>query len=143
MINLKTNFLKYKDGNGVMQDSGMLFAQSETDVSLTKSGVAADAKIVGEQIENIENQINDLKENGTAVDLTGVATETYVKNYAQPKGNYLTSIPSEYVTESELTAKKYLTQHQDISGKADKSSAETWTFTLLNGSKVTKKVVVV
>ena len=54
--------------------------------------------------------------------LAGYATETYVKNYAQPKGNYLT-------------------QHQDISGKADKSSAETWTFTLANGSTVTKKVV--
>lgn len=54
--------------------------------------------------------------------LSGYATETYVKNYAQPKGNYLTS-------------------HQDISGKADKSSAETWTFTLKDGSTVTKKVV--
>lgn len=35
----------------------------------------------------------------------------------------------------------YLTQHQDISGKADKSSAETWTFTLADGSTVTKRVV--
>ena len=34
------------------------------------------------------------------VDLTGYATEQYVKDYAQPKGNYLT-------------------EHQDISGKAD------------------------
>jgi hypothetical protein len=45
------------------------------------------------------------------------------------------------VTETELAAKGYLTQHQDISGKADKSNAETWTFTLENGSTVTKKVV--
>lgn len=35
----------------------------------------------------------------------------------------------------------FLTDHQDISGKADKSSAETWTFTLEDGSTVTKKVV--
>ena len=35
----------------------------------------------------------------------------------------------------------FLTSHQDISGKADKSSAETWTFTLEDGSTVTKKVV--
>jgi hypothetical protein len=35
----------------------------------------------------------------------------------------------------------FLTEHQDISGKADKSSAETWTFTLADGSTVTKKVV--
>lgn len=35
---------------------------------------------------------------------------------------YLTSVPEEYVTESELDAKGYLTEHQDISGKADKST---------------------
>ena len=33
---------------------------------------------------------------------------------------YLTSIPSEYITESELNSKGYLTEHQDISGKVDK-----------------------
>lgn len=35
----------------------------------------------------------------------------------------------------------FLTSHQDISGKANKSDAETWTFTLEDGSTVTKKVV--
>ena len=49
-------------------------------------------------------------------------SKTESDNKYQPKGNYLTS-------------------HQDISGKADKSSAETWTFTLEDGSTVTKKVV--
>lgn len=34
--------------------------------------------------------------------------------------NYLSSIPEEYVTETELEAKGYLTEHQDISGKVDK-----------------------
>mgnify|MGYP003306360147 CR=1 FL=1 len=55
--------------------------------------------------------------------------------------SYLTSIPSEYVTDSELTSKGYLTEHQDITGKADKSSAEIWTFILSDGSTVTKRVV--
>ena len=70
---------------------------------------------------------NDLTNKPTipeGVDLTGYATETYVKEYAQPKGNYLT-------------------QHQDISGKANKSDAEDWIFTLADGSTVTKKVVLV
>ena len=49
-------------------------------------------------------------------------TKTESDNKYQPKGNYLTS-------------------HQDISGKADKSSAETWTFKLKDGSTVTKRVV--
>lgn len=35
----------------------------------------------------------------------------------------------------------FLTQHQDISGKANKSDAETWTFTLSDGTTVTKRVV--
>ena len=33
---------------------------------------------------------------------------------------YLKSIPEEYVTETELNGKGYLTEHQDISGKVDK-----------------------
>ena len=44
---------------------------------------------------------------------------------------FLTEIPSEYVTETELSAKGY----------AVKSNSETWTFELENGSTVTKKVV--
>ena len=34
---------------------------------------------------------------------------------------YITSIPSEYVTETELNAKGYLTEHQDISNLATKN----------------------
>lgn len=56
MLKLKTNFLKYKDENGDMQDSGMLFAQNETDSTLTKSGVAADAQVVGEKLVTLSEQ---------------------------------------------------------------------------------------
>lgn len=56
MLKLKTNFLKYKDENGDMQDSGMLFAQNETDSTLTKSGVAADAQVVGNKFEELSEQ---------------------------------------------------------------------------------------
>ena len=38
---------------------------------------------------------------------------------------FLTSIPSEYITETELGNKGYLTEHQDISGKADISDLST------------------
>lgn len=40
-------------------------------------------------------------------------TETEMQSYAQPKGNYLTAVPSEYVTETELNAKKYLTSYTE------------------------------
>lgn len=38
--------------------------------------------------------------------------------------SFLTSVPAEYITETELNAKGYLTQHQDISGKQDKITAQ-------------------
>lgn len=38
---------------------------------------------------------------------------------------FLTSIPTEYITETELDAKGYLTEHQDISGKANISDLST------------------
>ena len=56
---------------------------------------------------------------------------------------------SEYSKTSDIPTKTsqlqndsgFLTSHQDISGKANKSDAEEWTFTLEDGSTVTKKVV--
>ena len=41
--------------------------------------------------------------------------------------NFLTEISSEYITETELNAKGYLTEHQDISGKADKTELHNHT----------------
>lgn len=68
--------------------------------------------------------------------LAAYATKTFVENavaenqpnltaYAKKSdipdvSGFITSIPTEYVTESELNAKGYLTEHIDISGKADK-----------------------
>ena len=55
---------------------------------------------------------------------------------------FITSIPSEYVTETELNDKGYLTQHQDISHKADKTELHSHTNkTVLDGitnAKVTE-----
>ena len=44
----------------------------------------------------------------------------------------MTSVPSEYVTETELEDKGYLTEHQDISNKANKSDIPTKTSQLTN-----------
>ena len=52
-------------------------------------------------------------------------TKTESDTKYQAKGNYLTSVPSEYVTDSELNAKGYLTQHQDLSSYAKKSEIPT------------------
>jgi hypothetical protein len=49
--------------------------------------------------------------------LTSVPSE-YITETELNNKNYLTSIPSEYITETELNAKGYLTEHQDLSSYA-------------------------
>ena len=53
----------------------------------------------------------------------------------------LQSIPTEYVTETELEAKGYLTEHQDISGKQDKITATNKLSADLIQDGTTNKVV--
>lgn len=55
------------------------------------------------------------------VDLNGYLTKTDAASTYQPKGNYLTSVPEEYVTETELTAKGYATTTQ-VNTKLDSSA---------------------
>ena len=48
--------------------------------------------------------------------------------------NFLTSVPSEYITETELNAKGYLTEHQDLSDYAKTADIPTKTSELTNDS---------
>ena len=61
---------------------------------------------------------------GSYNDLTDKPTiptvPTNVSSFTNDAG-YLTSVPSEYVTETELNAKGYLTEHQDLSSYAKKT----------------------
>ena len=66
----------------------------------------------------LKSEIPDVSSFITSDDLPTVPTK--VSELANDK-NYISSIPSEYVTETELTAKGYLTSHQDISGLQTKT----------------------
>ena len=55
------------------------------------------------------------------VDLNGYLTKTDAASTYQPKGNYLTSVPEEYVTETKLNAKGYATTTQ-VNTKLDSSA---------------------
>ena len=110
-----------------------------------KQGVALkaliDAIVVPTKTSQLTNDSGFLTQHQS---LTGYAktadhyTKTESDNKYQPKGSYLTSVPSEYVTETELTSKGYLTQHQDISGKANKSG---WTPNMIIGTDANGNMV--
>jgi hypothetical protein len=69
--------------------------------------------------ENINERLNNKQD--TIADLTTI------RSNAEKGASALQSIPAEYVTESELNAKGYLTSHQDISGKANVSDLTSHT----------------
>jgi hypothetical protein len=64
-----------------------------------------------------ENAINEAINH---VEIPEVNLEEYAKKSDIPT-DYLKEVPAEYVTEEELNAKRYLTQHQDISHLATKA----------------------
>ena len=61
MLTLKTNALKYKNSDGNMQDIGAIIGEKTTDASLTQTGVAADAKVVGNKLNQLFKDVDDLK----------------------------------------------------------------------------------
>lgn len=63
--------------------------------------------------EYVQQQIDNIP----APDLSGYALKSEIPDVS----GFLTEIPSEYVTESELDAKGYLTQHQSLAEYAKKS----------------------
>lgn len=74
---------------------------------------------------------------GGSIDLSGYATKDELNAKAnvsdiptkiselENDSRFLTAVPSEYITETELNAKGYLTEHQDISGKVDKVNGKS------------------
>lgn len=97
----------------------------ELDTTLTQLGKAADAKAVGDALAELEAQIS---ESGGSADLTGYATEAWVEQGYQPKGNYATKAELPVVP-TKVSAfendKGYLTQHQDLSSYAKRADIPT------------------
>lgn len=88
----------------------------------------------------VDTQLNTKANKSDIPNLDGYALKTEIPTVPTKTSQltndsgFITSIPSEYVTESELNAKGYLTEHQDISNKADKSEIPTKTSQLTNDS---------
>ena len=87
-----------------------------------------------ETLEKAEEGLNKINEATESIDeIKDFIENSQLNNYAtkdelptkvsqlENDNKYISEIPSEYVTETELNNKGYLTEHQDISGKADKT----------------------
>ena len=93
--------------------------------------------------EELTNAINSIDLSAYALkteipSLNGYAKTTDIPtkvSQLENDSNYLSSIPVEYVTETELNAKGYLTQHQDLSAYALKTEIPS-----LNGYATTEYV---
>lgn len=70
--------------------------------------------------ENINNWNNKSEFSGDYNDLTNLPLIPTKTSQLTNDSGYLNKIPSEYVTDEELTSKGYLTEHQDISHLATK-----------------------
>lgn len=82
---------------------------------------------------------NAIVNNTTTLDQKANKTELPTKTSELTNDSgFITEIPSEYITETELNEKGYLTEHQDISGKADKVDLETKTNNIDTNSIITR-----
>ena len=92
------------------------------------SYTAADINARLGKIDNLANKSELPTKLSELINDSDFVAKNYVQDYAQPVGDYalkseiptdyLTEIPEEYVTETELTAKGYLTEHQSLEGVA-------------------------
>ena len=128
------NVLSDENGNTINAAATTESSKQIKDFSL-KTGVSGQEDILV-QDKGVTKRIKS-SELIDIVDLSDYATKDELNNKADISSiptktsqltndsGFLTSIPTEYVTETELNAKGYLTSHQDISGKADKTYVDT------------------
>ena len=109
-----TNDKDFATVNRVLEE----IAKSQLEGSEVDLSAYATKEFVADEIEKIDvtEQLGDYAKK--------TELPTNVSQLTNDK-NYLTSIPSEYITETELNAKGYLTQHQDLSAYAKKTELPT------------------
>ena len=95
----------------------------EEDIPTRTSQLTNDSGFVNESF--VTNKISEAQLSGGEVDLSGYATTDMIPTKTSQLTNdsgYITSIPSEYITENELNAKGYLTEHQSLDNYVTKSN---------------------
>lgn len=88
MLTLKKSAMKYKSSDGSMQDVNAIIGQEVTDLTLTKTGIAADAKVVGDKFTEQQYKIDDnfleakLYINAVSENINSSLTDYYLKTEA-------------------------------------------------------------
>ena len=152
-VNFSNVVLMDSDGTAIVTedlsqiDVGDVFLYGVEPVKAENFKEISDLELV-ETLDGNEDLIIQLSDGSTkrtktseflnvSIDLTGYATKDELSAKADISSiptntsqltndsGFITSVPSEYITETELNAKGYLTEHQDISGKADKTYVDT------------------
>ena len=101
-------------------DSGYLTTNDIT-IPTKVSDLTNDSNFIDKEVNNLTNYPTTATVENTYAKKTDIPTiPTKVSQLSNDSG-FITSIPTEYVTDTELNAKGYLTEHQDISGLQLKS----------------------
>ena len=143
VLNKPTNLSDFNNDSGFLTKTTTsllnYFSKTESDNKYQPKGNyeasgAANLKVdahdaSGQAHADIRENIQSLSNN--KADKTAIPSK--VSQLSNDSG-YLTSVPSEYVTDTELNAKGYLTEHQDLSSYAKKSAIPTKTSQLSNDS---------
>ena len=135
------------DGNSYLANDGTYKAITIPDVDLSgyytkqeidnKGYLTQHQDISGKQ--DVISDLDTIRSNAAkgATALQSVPAEYITETELESKG-YLTSVPSEYITETELNGKGYLTEHQNISHLATKAELTGYTtdseFTTLSNT---------
>lgn len=110
-----TNISTLAEKTTVNDNDVLLVEDSSSTNKVTKANLLKEVKA------QIPTKISQLTNDSGY--LESIPTEYITETELSAKG-YLTAVPSEYITETELNGKGYLTEHQDISGKVDKVSGK-------------------
>lgn len=143
-ILLKLEQIEASGGTGDINNAKVTFTEAGERTNIESQ------ETMSTMFGKIKKWFSDLKTvafSGSYNDLSNKPTIPTKTSQLTNDSDFLTEIPSEYVTETELNAKGYLTEHQDISGKQNKndSSLETTNKTIVgaineNKAKIDEKI---
>lgn len=134
------------DSINVEVDLTNYYTKPQTDALMSTKADTTHTHVIG-QVADLQAKLDAKANVSDLPDVSQLITESAADTKYQPKGDYLTSVPEYYVTDTELSAKNYatqawvneqgyLTQHQDITGLATKEELNGKQDTLVSGTNI-------